>query len=322
MKKTTKIMKSLFYRLVSTCLAVVITFLCSVISFKTNLNTNISAVAATNITVKYKAHCADIGWQNGWKSDGEIAGTVGKSKRLECLKISLSGVSSSDKISVQTHLANIGWSKWASASNSKQLTSGTTGQSRAIEAIKIKLSGRIAEQYDIFYRVHVENLGWLSWVKNGQVAGTTGRALRTEAIQIKLEPKTTNYKTVTLGDFSTVEQWQKEVQKAMQTAVGIGKYVPDYNGGIRNYGDMILGVEAVEYKTMAVTYDKYGSKVTEKFKFPSKLRFKIHKHNTQQIVLFTFSKLTVTQHCSCGKTYNYKWDVPLKEITCLLTNIK
>ena len=260
--------------------------------------------SATNVTIKYQAHCADIGWQNGWKSNGAIAGTVGQSRRLECLKIYLSGAGSSDKISVQTHLADLGWGKWTSANNSRQLTSGSTGQSRAIEAIRIKLSGPIAELYDISYRVHVENLGWLSWVRNGATAGTTGRALRMEAIQIKLEPKT-SYKTISLGDFSTVEQWKKEVQKAEQMAVGVGKYVYDYNGNIRNYGTMIVGREAVEYKTIT-----YYDKKTKKIKLPSKITFKLHKHKSQQTVWFDFTNLSVTQYCSCGESYRYTWEVP------------
>lgn len=264
--------------------------------------------SAANLTVKYKAHCADIGWQSGWKSNGATAGTVGQSRKLECLKISLSGARASDKISVQTHLADIGWGNWTSASNSKQLTSGTTGQSRAIEAIRIKLSGKITEQYDIFYRVHVQDIGWMSWVKNGATAGTTGRALRTEAIQIKLEPKATSYKTISLGKFSTIEQWKKEVQKAEQKAVGLGKYILDYNGNIRNYGTMIVGTEAVESKTMSIYNPQTGRK--QNFKFPTKIRFKLHKHSTQQTVWFDFTNLSVTQYCSCGESYRYTWEVP------------
>ena len=35
------------------------------------------------------------------------------------------------------------------------------------------------------YRVHMANIGWGPWVKNGAVAGTTGQSRRVEAVQIK-----------------------------------------------------------------------------------------------------------------------------------------
>ena len=46
-----------------------------------------------------------------------------------------------------------------------------------------------AQQYDIYYRVHVQSYGWLDWAKNGQMSGTSGLAKRLEGIQIVLVPK-------------------------------------------------------------------------------------------------------------------------------------
>lgn len=34
------------------------------------------------------------------------------------------------------------------------------------------------------YRAHVQSKGWMSWVKDGEIAGTVGKGLRLEAIQI------------------------------------------------------------------------------------------------------------------------------------------
>lgn len=42
-------------------------------------------------------------------------------------------------------------------------------------------------EWNIFYRSHVQNIGWQNWVRNGQLSGTTGQSLRMEAIQIKIE---------------------------------------------------------------------------------------------------------------------------------------
>ncbi|MCF0142831.1 MAG: gamma-glutamylcyclotransferase, partial [Parasporobacterium sp.] len=44
-------------------------------------------------------------------------------------------------------------------------------------------------KYDIFYRAHVQGIGWMNWVSNGAIAGTTGQGLRMEAIQIILLAK-------------------------------------------------------------------------------------------------------------------------------------
>lgn len=94
--------------------------------------------------------------------------------------------STSGNVLYQTHIQNIGWeSTWRS---NGQL-SGTTGRSLRLEAIRIKLDGDIANQYDIYYRVHAENFGWLGWAKNGEAAGTAGYSYRLEAIQIRTVPK-------------------------------------------------------------------------------------------------------------------------------------
>ena len=46
------------------------------------------------------------------------------------------------------------------------------------------LTGNQKNNYDIYYRVHVQDLGWLGWAKNGETAGTMNYALKIEEIQI------------------------------------------------------------------------------------------------------------------------------------------
>lgn len=67
--------------------------------------------------------------------------------------------------------------------------SGTTGRALRLEAIQISLTGQMASHYDIYYRVHSQNCGWLDWTKNGNSAGISGGCLRLEAIQIEVLPK-------------------------------------------------------------------------------------------------------------------------------------
>lgn len=132
--------------------------------------------------VSYQTHVQNIGWQE-WRSDGAVAGTSGQSKRLEAICIKLNQGSG---IQYRTHIQNKGWENgWK---RSGQM-SGTSGKSLRLEAIQIELTGDMAEQYDVYYRVHAQNFGWMGWAKNGESAGTEGYAYRLEAIQIQLVPK-------------------------------------------------------------------------------------------------------------------------------------
>lgn len=119
---------------------------------------------------------------------GATLGTIGKSKRLESLKISLNNSEDnmpSGEIKYATHLSNVGWQDETTNGTVNGCIDGTHG----IEAVKISLSGDIAKYYDIYYRVHVQYYGWLGWAKNGQAAGTTKLGYRLEGIQIKLVSK-------------------------------------------------------------------------------------------------------------------------------------
>lgn len=153
-----------------------------------------TAEKKTKLSIYYEVHREDYGWEvdekdaadlSKWKSDGMDSGTVGECKRLEAIKIKLpDGVSGS--VQYRTHIQDIGWeSKWAEDG----ALSGTSGKAKRLEAIQIKLSGKVADNYDIYYCVHAQNVGWLGWAKNGEQAGTAGYAYRLEAIKIKLVPK-------------------------------------------------------------------------------------------------------------------------------------
>ena len=66
---------------------------------------------------------------------------------------------------------------------------GTSGQGKRLEAIQIELTGKLAKQYDVYYRVHAQQFGWMGWAKNGEMAGTAGFSYRLESIQITLVEK-------------------------------------------------------------------------------------------------------------------------------------
>lgn len=144
-----------------------------------------NSVVTSSPSISYQTHVQDYGWQS-WKSNGEVSGTVGQSKRLEGINIKLSNINGS--IEYKTHVQDIGWQDWKSNGQ----MSGTTGQSKRLEAIQIKLSGEAADQYDVYYRVHAQDYGWLDWAKNGESAGTEGYSKRLEGIQIVLVKKGEN----------------------------------------------------------------------------------------------------------------------------------
>ncbi len=145
------------------------------------------AFVSDGIAVSYSAHVSDIGWMGAVKN-GATAGTTGKSKSIEALTVNLSNLlpDQDGTVQMQAHVQDVGWPKddaWSTG------TVGTTGQARHIEAVRIKLAGALAEQYDIYYRVHAANVGWMAWAKNGADAGTQGYGYGVEAIQIRLVKK-------------------------------------------------------------------------------------------------------------------------------------
>ncbi len=135
------------------------------------------------LNVSYSTHVQSYGWQTD-KYNGMTSGTTGLSKRLEAIKIKVSGAYDLG-VTYQTHVQTFGWGNWVDDG----ALSGTTGQSKRLEAIRIKLTGNDADKFDVYYRVHAQTFGWLGWAKNGETAGTSGFAKRLEAIQIYVVPK-------------------------------------------------------------------------------------------------------------------------------------
>lgn len=159
--------------------------------------------------IYYSTHVQDYGWLSNI-GDGKTSGTLGQSKRIEALKVSLCNLPYSGNVEYSTHIQDIGWQSYRKNGS----ISGTSGQSKRVEAIKIKLTGEISNYYDVYYRVHAQDLGWMSWTCNDSKAGTEGLELRVEAIQICLVEKGENAP----GDISRpfVEQGKVEYSTHVQ----------------------------------------------------------------------------------------------------------
>ena len=135
--------------------------------------------------IQYEAHVSNIGWMSS-KRDGSTAGTTGQSKAVEDLKVSILNPEEDGSVQIDAHVSGIGWQGWDTPSASE---GGTTGQGRAVEAVRLRLTGSLAKDYDVYYRVHASNIGWMAWAKDGEEAGTTGFGRSVEAVQIRLVKK-------------------------------------------------------------------------------------------------------------------------------------
>lgn len=171
-----------------------------------------------NLGIKYTTHVQTYGWLP-WSKDGEMSGTEGEAKRLEAIKIQLTGVDKSRyDVYYRVHAQSYGWLGWAKNGE----PAGTAGYGKRLEAIQIivtnkalteselnKLAGNIAsvrkEAYvaktgtssetiaastpNVMYQTHVQTYGWQNWKYNGVMSGTSGEAKRLEGINIKLTNK-------------------------------------------------------------------------------------------------------------------------------------
>ena len=196
------------------------------------------------MSLTYRAHVSNVGWQ-GAVTDGATAGTTGRGLALEDLKVSIDSSDYSDGSAVQidAHVSGIGWQGWDTPSASE---GGTTGQGRAVEAVRLRLTGSLAKDYDVYYRVHASNIGWMAWAKDGEEAGTTGMSCSLEAVQIKLikkgasHPDTTGYSHLEIPTLTYSSQakgaWQNSVSAGeVSGATGKGISITGFSAKITSF---------------------------------------------------------------------------------------
>ena len=140
---------------------------------------------ASSYKIRYRVHVQTYGWMD-WTDGDTIAGTVGKSKRLEAIQIQIvdKNGNTADNLHVEyrVHAQSYGWMDWVSDGK----TAGTEGKAKRLEAIQIRLRSDDGKQYNVSYKTHVQSYGWMDTVKNANIAGTTGKAKRMEAVIISL----------------------------------------------------------------------------------------------------------------------------------------
>lgn len=159
---------------------------------------NLTGDQKDNYSLYYRVHVRNFGWM-AWAKDGEVAGTTGYAYRVEAVQAVLvakgqspemtepasaysKSSSTAANVDLVVHGQDYGWSQGLQRANQKiTATAGTTGQGLRIEAIRL-ISGD--SNLQLHYQAHVQNIGWMPAVTDGQVAGTTGQGLRLEALKI------------------------------------------------------------------------------------------------------------------------------------------
>ena len=134
--------------------------------------------------VTYSVHLAGKGWSNEAK-DGALAGNAGQDVTATALKVTLESPAEVGGVSLSVRTSNGGWTNPVASGE----TAGSTDGSNSIEEIKLSLTGAVASTHDIYYRVYVKEIGWVSWAKNGESAGTSGYGYPVEAVQVRVQSK-------------------------------------------------------------------------------------------------------------------------------------
>lgn len=133
-----------------------------------------------DIGVEYDVHVEGFGWLPTSRN-GFLAGTEGKSLRVEAFRVRLIGVNGRDiHVAYKANIQDRGWTDLVYDG----ADCGTTGLFLRLEAISIVLTGADAALYSLEYRSHSQSIGTQDWAKDGELSGTEGAALRLESLAI------------------------------------------------------------------------------------------------------------------------------------------
>lgn len=199
-----------------------------------------------NISISYRSHVQDIGWQK-WVPNGTLSGTTGKGLRVEAIQICLNN-SSKYSIRYRVHIQDIGWQDWKYDGE----IAGTEGQSKRIEAIEIQvIEGRnkigrseINPNALINYKAHIQDIGNTGYGSDGETIGTMGRSLRMEGIDIKLNNELVHNISLQIDAHVQDTGWIKNLTD--------GQYVGTTGRGLR--------MEAIKIRILGEDKEKYDIK--------------------------------------------------------------
>ena len=119
----------------------------------------------------------------GYVSEGSVAGSIGEPKKIEEIKIRIVPLdkTSTTNVNYRVHRESGGWeTKWAKNGG----VSGTAGKSKQIDCFGLTLSGN---QYKggISYRAYRKESDWeTTWSSNGEISGVQGKRINAVAINL------------------------------------------------------------------------------------------------------------------------------------------
>ena len=139
-----------------------------------------------DLGLHYRVHTQNAGWLPAVR-DGQTAGTVGFGARMEAIKIAPpEGVT----MNVMLHVQDMGdvWYRGIEGGVNDPVM-GTTGESRRVEGICVETM-KLPEKLQgcaLYYRVHMSDIGWSPWIREGGYAGTRGQGRRVEAVEMRFQ---------------------------------------------------------------------------------------------------------------------------------------
>ncbi|MBC3889174.1 hypothetical protein GH810_12705 [Acetobacterium paludosum] len=160
------------------------------------LTNGVATEATSNMGVQYRAHIQDVGdypTDGTWVIGPTQIGTPGLSRRIEGVELQLTGdIPAGAKIVYNLHVQDYGWlgniddpTTWQEGPN----FAGTRAERKRIEAIQIELlyaDGTKLDGYSVQYSGHVENIGDVAAVADGQKLGTVGASQRLECLKVQI----------------------------------------------------------------------------------------------------------------------------------------
>lgn len=267
----------------------------------------VPADTGSSPSVNYRVHRDSSGWETKWSKDGVQSGAAGKGNRIDSLAINLTGSKYKGGITYRSYLQKTGWEKnWSSNGDASGI------QGNRIEEIQIDLTGEVAKHYDVYYRVYVQDFGWLGWAKNGASCGTKDLAKQLEAVQVILVLKDKTAPAEVDGVKSVIDISEVNSRTPILPGGGLFKMgenalvsyaVKTKNGWseIKSDGDVLevtdpvigiaVGVDVPDhYLDMYANYPYYGESVWDTKKYDAKYSLRIveDKKNLEYVSMILF----------------------------------
>ena len=127
----------------------------------------------------YRAHVQKLGWADPVR-DGMTAGTTGQKLRLEAIKLDCRKCRFPLKLTVNAHIEGMGNVVYENVTH--ETVVGTVGKGKRLEGLVIDATG-LPDGRHLFYRTHVQGVGWSDWVTEGSFSGSIGEGRRLEAFE-------------------------------------------------------------------------------------------------------------------------------------------